>query len=130
MQFRLGEAAQILGVSVEVARRMADEGDLPSTRSRGGHRLIEGKALAAFAASRSEHDDAEKTSSSRNRFTGIVVAVQRDRAAASVEIQAGPHRIVSLITREAADALGLEPGVPVTASIKATNVSIDLFGES
>lgn len=123
--FRMGEAAAILGIGVDTARRWADEGRIPTKRTAGGHRVVEGAKLAAFAAAL--HESAtDRTRSMRNRFPGIVTAVRKDAVAAQVEIQAGPFRIVSLLTREAADDLGLAPGMPATASVKSTNVSVEI----
>ena len=129
--YRIGEAAELLGVSVDTVRRWADAGDLPVHRSGGGQRLIDGAALAQFVQQQSEGigtDDVVTNRSARNRLPGIVTRVVRDKVAAQVEIQAGPHRVVSLMTREAADELGLEPGVRAVASVKATNVVIELPG--
>ncbi len=122
-EFRIGDAATLLGVSTDTVRRWADTGLLQTKRTEGGHRVVDGKALAAFMRSRFEPSDEHQTSA-RNRFTGVVTNVVRDRVAASVEIQSGPHRIISLMTREAADDLRLEPGMMVTAIVKATNVVI------
>lgn len=122
----------MLGVSSDTVRRLVDSGRLAATRSSGGRRLIDSQALAAYmeqtrrAASRGP--DVVVGRSARNRFPGIVTRVVRDRAAAVVEIQAGPHRIVSLMTREAADELGLKPGVKAVASVKSTNVVVELPG--
>jgi len=125
--FRLGEAAQLLGVSVDTVRRWADSGRLPNTRSRGGQRLVEGAALASLATELAQSPGTEGAPlSARNRFTGIVTRVVRDTVAAQVEIQAGPHRVVSLMTREAADDLALEPGMLAVAAVKATNVVVEL----
>lgn len=126
-RYRLGQAAEVLGVSVDTVRRLCDEGRLRALRTKGGHRLVDGVALAKLArelaaapALRSPRE------SSRNHLPGIVTKVLRDRVAAQVEVQAGPHRIVSLLTREAADELGLAPGVRCVAVVKATNVVIEL----
>ncbi len=124
----MGQAAELLGVSVDTVRRWADAGDLPTHRSDGGQRLIDGSVLAAFVSEQhhaSTDADAGANGSARNRFTGIVTRVVRDTVMAQVEIQAGPHRVVSLITREAADELKLELGVLAVAVIKATNVTIE-----
>ena len=125
-QFRMGEAARLLGVSPDTVRRWADQGRLETTRTEGGHREVAGTELARLAI-----DLGDKTSegashvSARNRFPGLVTRVVRDTVMAQVEIQAGPHRIVSLISTEAVDALSLEPGAPAVASIKSTNVIIE-----
>jgi molybdopterin-binding protein len=124
---RLGQAAELLGLNVSALRRLIDEGAVRSHRSSGGHRLIDGAEVARLAASlagKQAHEHIPPTSA-RNRFRGIVTRVTKDGVAAQVEIQAGLHRIVSLITREAVDELGLEPGVLVVASVKATNVVVE-----
>ena len=124
-EVRLREAADLLGVSPDTVRRWIDAGRLVARRTRGGQRRIDGAALARLAA---EGASARGSSggSARNRFRGIVTRVVRDRVAAHVEIQAGPHRVVSLISREAADELGLKPGVLADAVVKATNLGIEL----
>ena len=126
--FKIGEAAQLLGVSVDSVRRLADSGRLPTIRSAGGQRVVDGRALARFMAKAPADSKAEPIvgRSARNQFPGIVTRVVKDRVAAQVEIQAGPHRLVSLITREAVDELGLAPGVRAIAVVKATNVIIEL----
>ena len=130
LTFRIGEAAALLGVSADTARRWADAGSLKTRRTKGGHRTVAGKDLAEFlrAGKHAVAHDHPASSSARNQFTGIVTAVTRDKVAASVEIHAAGQRIVSLMTREAADDLGLEPGMLATASVKATNVTVGLPG--
>ena len=125
--FRLGQAAELLGLSVSALRRQIDRGTVRSQRSKGGHRLIEGVEVARLAATLAREHPHEPfhPASARNRFRGIVTGVTKDAVAAKVEIQAGRHRIVSLTTREAVDELGLEPGVLVVASVKATNVVVE-----
>ncbi len=125
--FRIGRAADLLGVSPDTVRRLIDDGQLEARRSDGGHRVIEGTALAAYAVDRAATSDPGDRAelSARNRFAGIVTRVVTDKVAAQVEIQAGPHRIVSLLTREAVEDLGLEPGVLAVAAVKATNVMIE-----
>jgi molybdopterin-binding protein len=127
VSLRLGQAAELLGMSVSALRRQIDEGTVRSHRSRGGHRLIEGVEVARLAASLATKRAHEPVppASARNRFRGIVTGVTKDAVAAKVEIQAGQHRIVSLTTREAVDELGLQPGVLVVASVKATNVVVE-----
>lgn len=125
---KTSEAAAILGVSADTVRRMVDAGTLRSVRTRGGQRRVDGMSLARHLAARDavagrRRSDAQ---SIRNRLPGIVLRVVRDRVAAQVEVQVGPHRMVSLITREAADALGLEPGMPATVSVKATNLAVEV----
>ena len=125
--FRIGQAAEVLGVSVDTVRRWIDGGRLKAARDASGQRLVDGAALARFAVELHEAAEPEVSSrSARNSFPGIVTRVVKDKVAAQVEIQAGPHRVVSLMTREAADELQLEPGVLAVAVVKATNVVIEL----
>lgn len=125
--YRLGQAAVMLGVSVDTVRRMVDDGRLVAVRTSGGQRLIEGESLARIAKpKRAAKPRAYTKQSARNRFPGIVTRVVKDRVAAQVEIQAGPYRLVSLLTREAVDELDLKPGVPAVAVVKATNVGVEL----
>ena len=122
----MGEAAQLLGVSVDTVRRWADQGRIETQRTAGGQREIAGSELARFALElANEPPDETRSVSARNRFPGLVTRVVRDTVMAQVEIQAGPHRVVSLISAEAVDDLGLEPGVRAVASIKSTAVVIE-----
>jgi molybdopterin-binding protein len=128
--FRISEAAALLGVSDDTLRRWAEAGRVPTTRDGSGRQAIDGAALARFAE---ETAAAERptprpvvSESARNRFLGLVTKVTRDTVMAQVEIQAGPHRIVSLMSREAADDLGLEPGVLAVAAVKSTNVVVEV----
>ena len=125
---RLGEAADRLGVSVDTVRRWADAGRLASTRTAGGQREVDDAGVARLAAERAEVQPAPVIvgQSARNRFEGIVTRVVRDKVMAQVEIQAGPHRVVSLLSREACDELGLKPGVAAVAAVKSTNVVVEL----
>jgi molybdopterin-binding protein len=127
--YRLGQAAKMLGVSTDSVRRMVDDGRLRAVRSSGGQRLIDGESLARVAKpARKKRAEVFVAQSARNRFPGIVTRVVKDRVAAQVEIQAGPHRLVSLLTREAVDELDLKPGMPAVAVVKATNVGVELPG--
>lgn len=124
---RIPAVAAILGVSDDTVRRWIDQGRLPARRT-AGRLVVDGAELAAFVtARRRSPDDGEQPqrSSARNRLDGIVTDVQRDGLVAVVEVQAGPFRVVSMMTREAADELGLEPGVLATAVVKATNVVVE-----
>jgi molybdopterin-binding protein len=126
--YSVGEAAGVLGVSSDTVRRWIDNGSLDASRTENGRRRIDGGVLAQFA--QSMHEGAEPlepaTESIRNHFTGIVTKVVKDKVMAQVELQAGPFRVVALISREAVDDMGLVPGVMAAAVVKATNVSIEL----
>ena len=124
--FRIGEAAELLGVSVDTVRRWVDAGRLPAGRDEHGHRVINGVELAGFVrAQASEPDDRSEESSARNRLRGIVTAVVKDTVMAQVDIQAGPFRVVSLMSREAVDQLGLQVGSVAVAVIKSTTVVVE-----
>lgn len=126
--YRVSDAADLLGVSPDTVRRWVDSGRLGSQRSGGGRRLIDGEELARFAETLGSTPNPTTVvqESARNRFPGIVTRIVKDKVMAQVEVQAGPHRIVSLISREAVDELGLAPGVAVVAAVKATNVIVEL----
>jgi molybdopterin-binding protein len=125
--YRIGEAANLLGVRVETLRRWEREGRIESSRTTGGQRRVSASEVARLLAERRRADMPEIGGQSvRNHFPGVVVAVRKDGVAATVEIMAGPHRILSLLTREAVEELGLEPGMPAIAAVKATNVSVEL----
>lgn len=124
--YRIGEAADLLGVSVDTVRRWIDGGRLGAARDEHGHRVVAGADLAAFARSLADEPDAgTRRSSARNRLRGIVTAITRDQVMAQVDIQAGPFRVVSLMSREAVDALGLEVGSTAVAVIKSTTVVVE-----
>ena len=124
---RIGQAAELLRVSPDTVRRLVDADQIKTMRSAGGQRQIDGPGLARYMAAQPRTDLPQAaTESARNHFVGIITRVIKDGVAAQVEIQAGPHRIVSLITRESADERGLKPGVIAVASVKATNVGIEL----
>ena len=122
---RIRDAADLLRVSPDTVRRLVDSGEIKTTRSAGGQRQIDGAALAAYMAAQ-PRQAVTAAASARNRFAGIVTRVVKDGVMAQVELQAGPHHIVSLISRDAADELKLKPGVLAVASVKATNVVIEL----
>jgi molybdopterin-binding protein len=128
--YKIGEVAELLGVSVDSVRRLADRGRLTTVRTAGGQRVVDGRQLARFMATTPAEAKPEPTvgRSARNHFPGIVTRVVKDRVMAQVEIQAGSHRLVSLISREAVDELGLAPGVRAVAVVKATNVIVELPG--
>src|SRR3954471_19386758 len=130
---RLWRAAEMLGISAETARRWVDAGQLEAIRSSSGQRLValasiqrlieERRTLATDGRARLESTG---SSSARNRFAGVVTRIERDAGAAVVEVQAGPHRLVSLMTAEAVDELGLEVGRDAVCVVKATNVIVEL----
>lgn len=123
--YRIAEAARLLGVSDDTVRRWIDQGALPVTGD--SPTRIPGDALAEHAMRLAEAPQGESDllSSARNRFTGLVTRVQIDGVMAQVDIQAGPHRVVSLLSAEAARQLDLQPGSLATAIIKATNVIVE-----
>lgn len=124
---RIGQAADLLRVSPDTVRRLVDSGQIKTGRSAGGQRQIDGAAFAQYMAAMPRQDaPAVVRESARNRFAGIITRVIKDGVTAQVEMQAGPHRIVSLITRESADELRLKPGVLAVASVKSTSVVIEL----
>jgi molybdopterin-binding protein len=124
--FRIGEAAELLGVSVDTVRRWVDAGRLTATRDEHGHRLIDGVDLAGFVREQAGEPDARsEESSARNRLRGIVTAVVKDTVMAQVDIQAGPFRVVSLMSREAVDDLDLRVGSVAVAVIKSTTVVVE-----
>jgi molybdopterin-binding protein len=127
-QFLVSEAASLVGVSDDTIRRWADSGRLNLAKGDNGRLLVDGAQLAGLLKSIAAETDSSSPSrvSTRNRLTGIVTAVTKDTVMAQVELQAGPFRIVSLISREAVDELGLDVGTVATASVKATSVSIAL----
>ena len=128
--YRIGQVAELLGVSVDTVRRWADAGRLGARRTVGGQRMVDGAALAEFMTSLRHAPERDEViaQSARNRFQGIVTRVVKDEIVAKVELQAGPFRVVSLMTREAADELGLAPGMLAVASVKSTNVVVELPG--
>lgn len=126
--FRLTEAARLLGISDDTLRRWAEAGRVRTELDPAGRRVVAGQELARLAGSLGGAPSAGPIvrESARNRFVGLVTRVVRDTVMAQVELQAGPHRVVSLMSREAADDLALEPGVLAVASVKSTQVVIEL----
>ncbi len=120
-----------MGVSDDTVRRWIDAGRLPAATDAAGRLTVDGADLARLAEESATGDDGPRTSvarSARNSFTGLVTRVVKDTVMAQVEVQAGPFRVVSLMSREAADELALEPGVVAVASVKATNVVVEIPG--
>ena len=126
--YKPGQIAELLGVSADTVRRWSDDGRLPTTRTDSGQRVIDGADLAAFLESSAGAVEipAIGASSARTRFTGIVTKVTTTDIVAKVELAVGPHRIVSVLTSEAAEELKLAPGVLAVASVKSTDVVISL----
>ena len=127
-QYRPGQLAELLGVSADTVRRWCDLGRLETVRSEGGHRMVDGASLARFIHDEQEAFAPEEflSQSARNRFTGVVTNVQRDTLTAIIEIRAGRFRVVSLLTREAADDLRLAVGDLATAVVKSTDVMVEV----
>ncbi|WP_158282917.1 TOBE domain-containing protein [Nocardioides silvaticus] len=126
--YRIAEAAEVLGVSDDTVRRWVDAGRLPS-RADGGRTVVPGPDLATLAASLVDAAERDRTRagsvSARNRMTGIVTRVVTDTVMAQIEMVCGPYRVVSLMSAEAATELGLEPGVRAIASVKSTSVVVE-----
>lgn len=123
---RISEASEILGVSDDTVRRWLQSGRLAEDSSTSGPRRVDAQSLAAAMADQSMPEAAPVRQSARNRLPGIITRVEKDGVMALVEIQAGPHRVTSLLSRESADELGLAPGMRATAVVKSTNVVIEL----
>lgn len=125
---RLGQAAEMLGVTPETLRRWEAEGRLTTIRSAGGQRRVAIAEVTRLLAERrrATADRPIVAQSARNRFEGIVTRIERDRVAAVVEVLAGPHRVVSLMTAEAVDELGLQVGDEAVCVVKATNVMVEV----
>jgi len=127
-RLRVGQAAEMLKVSVETLRRWETDGRLRMERSPGGQRLVDIDDVARLIDDRrrASSDRPIVAQSARNRFPGIVTRIERDRVAAVVEVIAGPHRLVSLMTAEAVDELGLKVGDEAVCVVKATNVIVEI----
>jgi len=123
--FSIREAAQLIGVSDDTLRRNIDRGALRAFRD-GGHLSVDGRDLVAFQQARQAAVDTEGTpTSARNRLTGLVMAVTKDKVMAEVQLRCGPFVLTSLMSTESADRLGLAPGTLATAVVKATTVIIE-----
>ena len=125
---RIGEAAELLGVGVDTLRRWEADGRLETVRTEGGQRLVALGEVSRLLAERrrATNDRPIVAQSARNRFSGIVTRVERDGVVAVVEVLSGPHRLVSLMTAEAVDDLGLAVGVEAVCVIKATQVIVEI----
>jgi molybdopterin-binding protein len=126
--YRIAEAAELLGVSDDTVRRWIDQGRLTAS-PQGGRSTVDGAELARLAASLADSPDREAVRaasvSARNRLSGIVVSVRKDTVMAQVELVCGPYRLVSLMSTDAAEELGLQPGSRAIASVKSTNVVVE-----
>ena len=129
---RIGQAAELLDVSVETIRRWETSGRIRTERSSGGQRMVPlsevGRILGDRRADKRVTSRPIVAQSSRNRFSGIVTRIERDKVAAVVEVQCGPHRLVSLMTAEAVEELGLAIGDEAVCAVKATNVVVEVPG--
>lgn len=125
---RIGRAAEMLGVTVETVRRWSEDGRLTVVRSDGGQRLVPIDEVARLIGVRRQAatDRTIVAQSARNRFAGIITRIEKDRVAAVVEVLAGPHRLVSLMTAEAVEELGLQIGDEAICVVKATNVIVEV----
>lgn len=124
--YRLGAAAAVLGVSDDTVRRWADSGRLVTSLDAEGRRVVDGADLAAFVVAAAGDPSGPVGTSARNSFAGIVTRVVRGDVVSQVELLAGPHRLVSLMTTESVDDLGLAPGTPARASVKSTHVVVEI----
>jgi molybdopterin-binding protein len=125
---RIGQAAELLGVGIDTLRRWEADGRLVTVRSRGGQRMIPIAEVSRLLAERrrAEPERPIVAQSARNRFSGVVSRVDRDAVTAVVEVMSGPHRLVSLMTAEAVDELGLEVGSEAVCVVKATQVIVEI----
>lgn len=129
-QFRLSEAARLLGVSDDSVRRWVDAGLLAAGLDGSGRKVVDGPELARFAKAQAVGvaDPSDVARSARNQFVGLVTEVIADKVMAQVELQCGPHRVVSLMSSEAVRELGLSPGVLAVAVVKSTHVVVETPG--
>jgi molybdopterin-binding protein len=125
--YRISEVAGLLGVSDDTVRRWVEAGQLAAERDASGRLVVRGVELAEFARqqARSTPDPSGVGRSARNRFVGLVTEIVSDRVMSQVELQCGPHRVVSLMSTEAVRDLRLEPGVLAVAVVKSTNVVVE-----
>jgi molybdopterin-binding protein len=125
---RIGDAAEMLGVSVDTLRRWGKEGKLKVVRTAGDQRVVSRAEVGRLMSERRKpgSDRPIVGQSARNRFAGVITRVEKDRVAAVVEVQAGPHRLVSLMTAEAVEELNFKVGDEVVAVVKATNVIVEI----
>ncbi|PXY37103.1 MerR family transcriptional regulator [Prauserella sp. PE36] len=128
--FRFSEAARLLGVSDDTVRRWVKAGQLRAGEDSSGRKVVEGSELAGFARAQAAEspDPTEVGRSARNHFVGLVTEVVTDKVMAQVELQCGTHRVVSLMSSEAVEELGLRPGVLAVAVVKATQVIVETPG--
>ena len=129
-QFRIADAARLLGVSDDTVRRWVDAGTLPVQVDSSNRKVVDGARLAEFARSQAHAapDPSAVGRSARNRFVGLVTEIVSDRVMSQVEMQCGPHRVVSLMSTEAVKELGLEPGSLAVAVVKSTVVVVETPG--
>ena len=125
---RIGQAAELLGVGVDTLRRWESDGRLTTVRTSGGQRVVAIAEVSRLLAERRKTtaDRPIVAQSARNRFAGVVTRIDRDAVVAVVEVLAGPHRLVSLMTAEAVDELGLEVGDEAICVVKATQVIVEI----
>jgi molybdopterin-binding protein len=121
----LGEAARALDVSVDTVRRWARAGKIETTRDDANRRRVPSSEVTRLKPRPSRHQTKDGFSA-RNRFPGVIRSVEVDGVMALVEIEAGPHLVTAAITRDSVEELGLAPGVPATATVKATSVMVDV----
>jgi molybdopterin-binding protein len=124
--YRIGEAAAVLSVRVETLRRWERAGKLKTARTAGGQRMVPASEVARLLSRSRERQGPMAATSARNHFPGVITSIKKDRLVATVEILAGPHRVLALITRESVDELGLRPGMQAVATVKATSVFVEV----
>ena len=124
-EYRIGEAAKMLGVRVETLRRWEREGKLATSHTSAGQRTVAAAEVARLLSQRQARQPIA-AGSARNRFPGVITEIKVDKLSATVEIQAGPHRVLAFITREAVEQLGLKVGMNAVATVKATSVMVNL----